>query len=82
MSSAVWADGLDGVRSLMAFQDAVIELRRSIIVIDGLSAVKESELVQLPHNFPLFITLHCEMTSRTPTDEYSITGGSNGPFAF
>lgn len=78
----VWADGLDRVHSLTAFQDAIIELRRSSVVKDGLSAVKESELVHLAQNFHLFIALHCEIRLRLLKDEYSITACSERTIVF
>lgn len=78
----VWADGLDRVHSLTAFQGAIIQLRRSSVVKDGLSTVKESELVQLAQNFLLFIALHCEIRLRILADEYSITACSEGTIVF
>lgn len=49
---------------------------------DGLSAVKESELVHLAQNFLLFIALHCEIRLRLLKDEYSITACSERTIVF
>lgn len=78
----VWADGLDRVHSGTAFLGAIIELRRSGVVKDGLSTVKESELVQLAQNFLLFIALHCEIRLRILADECSLTACSERIIVF
>lgn len=49
---------------------------------DGLSTVKESELVQPAHNFLLFIALHCEMRLRILTHECSIPAPSERTIVF
>lgn len=49
---------------------------------DGLSTVKESELVQPAQNFLLFIALHCEIRLRILTDECSILARSESTIVF
>lgn len=80
-----WVFGLMGWTEFIhsrLFQGAIIELRRSSVVKDGLSTVKESELVQPAQNFLLFIALHCEIRLRILTDECSIPARSESTIVF
>lgn len=49
---------------------------------DGLSTVKESELVQPAQNVLLFIALHCEIRLRILTDECKIPAHSESTIVF